>query len=276
MFVAAIDAGTTGVRCMILDTNGKSLGIGRESWDYTTPVDLEIAKEFDPKHFWRLICAVTKKAVKVSGVKASDISAVATTSQRHGIVFIDKDGGEVHGGPNIDARGAMTQYIIEESLGEKYHEITGCWPPLMFSPARLSWFEEEEPEIFESIAHILPLNDWITYRLGSIFVTDPSAGSGTGFMDIRTCKWSEEVAEVVGVGIDILPEIRETGEVVGEVTAEASKVCGLPKGLPIVKRGTVRRNSRCCWKYCPCYDDYRRTLLRPCTKNLDWRSYAPR
>jgi sugar (pentulose or hexulose) kinase len=237
MFVAAIDAGTTGVRCMILDTNGKSLGIGRESWDYTTPVDLEIAKEFDPKHFWRLICAVTKKAVKVSGVKASDISAVATTSQRHGIVFIDKDGGEVHGGPNIDARGAMTQYIIEESLGEKYHEITGCWPPLMFSPARLSWFEEEEPEIFESIAHILPLNDWITYRLGSIFVTDPSAGSGTGFMDIRTCKWSEEVAEVVGVGIDILPEIRETGEVVGEVTAEASKVCGLPKGLPIVQGG---------------------------------------
>jgi autoinducer 2 (AI-2) kinase len=237
MFVAAIDAGTTGVRCMILDMNGKALGIGRESWDYTTPINLEIAKEFDPKHFWHLICKVTKRAIKISGAKPSDIMAVATTSQRHGIVFIGKDGREVHGGPNIDARGAMTQYIIEESLGEKYHEITGCWPPLMFSPARIAWFEEEEPEIFESIAHVLPLNDWITYRLGNIFVTDPSAGSATGFMDIRTGDWSDAVAEAVDIDIAILPEIRETGTVVGEVTAEGHKACGLAKGLPIVQGG---------------------------------------
>jgi len=237
MTVAAIDAGTTGVRCIIFDLTGKVLGIGRESWDYTTPLDLEIAKEFDPEHFWHLICKVTKKAIKTSGVKPSEILAVATTSQRHGSVFLNKDGKEVYCGPNIDARGAMTQYIIEESLGEKYHEITGCWPPLMFSPARLSWFEEEEPEIFESITHVLPLNDWITFRLGNILVTDLSSASGTGFMDIRTGGWSDEVAEAIGIDIDILPEIRETGTVVGEVTAEAHKACGLPKGLPIAQGG---------------------------------------
>jgi autoinducer 2 (AI-2) kinase len=237
MYVAAIDAGTTGVRCMIFDANGNSVRLARRSWDYTTPVDLEIAKEFDPELFWKLTCTVTKEAVKASGIKASDISAVATTSQRHGSVFLDTDGNEVYCGPNIDARGAMTQYIIEESLGEKYHEITGCWPPLMFSPARLAWFEEEEPEIFESIAHILPLNDWITYKLGSIYVTDPSAGCGTGFMNIRTCEWSDEVAEAIGIGIDILPEIQETGTVVGEVTSEAHRQCGLPRGLSIVQGG---------------------------------------
>ncbi|MDH4212948.1 MAG: FGGY family carbohydrate kinase [Candidatus Thorarchaeota archaeon] len=237
MTVAAIDAGTTGVRCSIIDLTGKVLGIGRESWYYITPIDLEIAKEFDPEHFWHLTCKVIKKAIKTSGVKPSDILSVATTSQRHGCVFVNKEGKEVYCGPNIDARGAMTQYIIEEALGEKYHEITGCWPPLMFSPARLSWFEEEEPEIFESIAHILPLNDWITYRLGNIFVTDSSAGSGTGFMDIRTSEWSDEVADAVGIDTDILPEIQETGTVVGEVTAEAHKACGLPKGLPIAQGG---------------------------------------
>jgi len=112
MTVAAIDAGTTGVRCIIFDLTGKVLGIGRESWDYTTPLDLEIAKEFDPEHFWHLICKVTKKAIKTSGVKPSEILAVATTSQRHGSVFLNKDGKEVYCGPNIDARGAMTQYIM--------------------------------------------------------------------------------------------------------------------------------------------------------------------
>jgi sugar (pentulose or hexulose) kinase len=237
MFVAAIDAGTTGVRCMIFDDRGKSIGLARRSWDYTTPADLEIAKEFDPELFWKLTCIVTKEALKASSIKPSDISAITTTSQRHGSVFVNAEGKEVYCGPNIDARGAMTQYIIEESLGEKYHEITGCWPPLMFSPARISWFEEEAPEIFGSIAHVLPINDWITYKLGNIYVTDPSAGCGTGFMNIRTREWSEEVTEVVGINIDVLPEIHEAGVVVGEVTAEAQKKCGLPRGLPIVQGG---------------------------------------
>jgi len=237
MVVAAIDAGTTGVRCMISGAKGEPLGMSRRSWDYTTPVDLEIAKEFSPAHFWHLICTVVREAIRASGVKASDILAVSTTSQRHGAVFVDRAGVEVYAGPNVDARGAMTQYIIEESLGEKYHEITGCWPPLMFSPARLSWFEEEAPDIFESIAHILPINDWITYRLGDTFTTDPSAGSATGFMDVRTCKWSDEVTEAVGINSEILPEIHEPGTIIGEVTAEAHKACGLPKGLQIAQGG---------------------------------------
>ncbi|TFG98639.1 hypothetical protein E4H12_05545, partial [Candidatus Thorarchaeota archaeon] len=221
MVIVAIDAGTTGVRCMIASADGTPIAISRRSWEYTTPPDLEIAKEFDPDHFWHLVCTVVKEAIKISKVSLGDLESVATTSQRHGSVFLDNQGKEVYAGPNIDARGAMTQYIIEESLGEKYHEITGCWPPLMFSPSRLSWFEEEEPEIFEDIAHILPINDWISYKLGNIFTTDPSSGSGTGFMDIRKCEWSDEVADAVGVSRDILPEIHESGSVIGEVTPEA-------------------------------------------------------
>ena len=237
MVFVAIDAGTTGVRCMIIDSQGKSLGISRRSWTYTTPRDLEIAKEFDPAHFWKLTCTVVTEAIKQAKVRGSDLEAVATTSQRHGSVFLDKNGDELYAGPNIDARGAMTQYIIEESLGERYHEITGCWPPLMFTPSRLSWFEEEEPELFESIVHVLPISDWITYRLGNVFVTDPSSASGTGFLDIAKFAWSDEVIETLGVDSEILPEIHPAGSIVGEVTADAEKECGLPKGLPLVQGG---------------------------------------
>jgi autoinducer 2 (AI-2) kinase len=220
---------------MLAKHDGSSISISRRNWDYITPPGLEIAKEFDPSHFWNLICTVVKEAIKNSKVALKDLESVATTGQRHGSVFLNDEGKEVYAGPNIDARGALTQYIIEESLGEKYHEITGCWPPLMFSPSRLSWFEEEAPEIFESIAHVLPINDWLSYKLGNIFVTDPSSGSATGFMDIRKCEWSKEVVEAVGVSLDILPEIHDSGSVVGEVTPQAETECGLPKGLPIVQ-----------------------------------------
>ena len=237
MVVAAIDAGTTGVRCMIVDHKGKTPGISRTSWDYSTPPGLEIAKEFNPSEFWKLVCSVIKGAIKNSGIETSDLKAVATTSQRHGLVLLDSNGNELHGGPNIDARGAMTQYLIDESLGETYHEITGCWPPLMFAPSRLGWFEEEAPELYRKIAHLLPLCDWITFKLSGMYVTDTSSASATGFLDVRTNKWSEEVASALNIDLNILPVIHRACEVVGEVTSKAEKDCGLPKGLPVVQAG---------------------------------------
>ncbi len=237
MVVAAIDAGTTGVRCMIVDAKGTTPGISRTSWDYTTPPGLEIAKDFNPSEFWKLVCSVVRGAIKNSGIKASELKAVATTSQRHGIVLLDSNGNELHGCPNIDARGAMTQYLVDESLGETYHEITGCWPPMMFAPSRLGWFEEEKPELHGKIAHLLPICDWITFRLSGMYVTDTSSASATGFLDVRTNKWSEEVASALDIDLGILPEIRKVSEVVGEVTPEAAKECGLPKSLPVVQGG---------------------------------------
>ena len=154
MVVAAIDAGTTGVRCIIVNRNGKVLGISRRKWEYTTPAYLEIAKEFDANTFWGLICTVTREAIQNASIDPSKIEAVATTSQRHGIVFLDADGKELYAGPNIDGRGSMSQYVIEDAIGEKYFEITGCWPPLLYGPSRLAWFEEEEPEIYKTIAHV--------------------------------------------------------------------------------------------------------------------------
>ncbi|MGY5864561.1 MAG: FGGY-family carbohydrate kinase [Candidatus Thorarchaeota archaeon] len=237
MAIAAIDAGTTGVRCMIFDKTGKVLGVSRKTWGYSTPSDLEIAKEFDPSEFWKHVCSVVMGVTMDSRISPSDIEAVATTSQRHGIILLDEDGNELHGGPNIDARGAMTQYIIEESLGDKYHEITGCWPPLMFSPTRIGWFEEEEPEIFESVAHLLPICDWITFKLTGEYTTDLSSAGGTGFLDIRKGKWSKEVASAIGIDLKILPEIHESGEEVGTVMDKAAQECGLPSGLSVVQGG---------------------------------------
>ncbi|MFW9799113.1 MAG: FGGY-family carbohydrate kinase, partial [Candidatus Thorarchaeota archaeon] len=206
-------------------------------WSYETPAFLEIAKEFDPSHFWDLICTVTREAVSAAGTSASKLEAVATTSQRHGIVLLDSDGKELYAGPNSDARGAMTQYVIEEALGNRFLEITGCWPPMMFAPSRLAWFEEEEPELREKVAHLLPISDWITYRLSGEFVTEPSSASATGLLDIKNRNWSDEVLNSLNIDAGILPEIHQAGDAVGEITSEAAEASRLPKGLPVVQGG---------------------------------------
>ena len=238
MTVAALDAGTTGVRCMIVDKEGKVVAISRRSWSYETSELLEVAKEFDPATFWKYASTVIREAVDEAATKGYTPEAIATTSQRHGMVLLGKDGEELHGSPNIDARGSMTQYIIEEEIGEEYHSLTGCWPPMMFAPARIAWFEEDEPEIFERIAHVLTISDWLTFRLSEVFVTEPASASATGFYELQAGKWSQRILEVLGLERSVLPEIRSAGDVVGEVTKEAHGECSLPEGLPVVQGGT--------------------------------------
>jgi autoinducer 2 (AI-2) kinase len=223
---------------MVVGIRGEVLGLGRRTWGYETPEFLEIAKEFDPSHFWNLICTVTKEAVKASGLSSSSIESVATTSQRHGVVFLDADGNVLYSGPNIDARGAMSQYVVEEALGKKFLEVTGCWPPMMFTPARMAWFEEEEPEIREAVAHVLPINDWITFRLSGEYVTEPASASATGCYDIKAQNWSEEILSVLGIDKAIFPSLRRAGEVVGSITPKAANDSGLPEGLPVIQGGT--------------------------------------
>jgi autoinducer 2 (AI-2) kinase len=236
--VAALDAGTTGVRCMIVDSDGKVIAVSRRSWSYDTPELFEVAKEFVPEKFWKLASTVIQEAVDEAAKKKQTPIAIATTSQRHGMVLLDEDGKELHGGPNIDARGSMTQYVIEDEMGEEYYSITGCWPPMMFAPSRIAWFEEDEPEIHEKIAQVLPINDWLTYRLSGVYITEPSTASGTGFYDLKKKDWSQRILDVLGLERSILPEIKRAGEVIGEISEEVEKECSLPKGIPVVQGGT--------------------------------------
>ncbi len=238
MVVLPIDAGTTGVRCMVVGPRGEALGIGRRTWTYTTPEYLEIAKDFDPIQFWDLTCTVVREALKSSKIPASKLEGISTTSQRHGGVFLDADGKELYAGPNVDARGAMAQYVIEDNLGARYHQITGCWPPMLFFPSRLAWFEEEQPETYGAISHILSIADWIVFKLSGAISTDLSSGSATGFMDVKSGTWSPDVISAVGIDHSVLPEIRIAGSKVGEVTRQAEKACGLPIGLPVIQGGT--------------------------------------
>ncbi|MFW9849319.1 MAG: FGGY-family carbohydrate kinase [Candidatus Thorarchaeota archaeon] len=238
MSVAALDAGTTGVRCMIVDQSGLAISISRRPWTYETPESLEVAKEFDPAAFWKLASTVIKEAVKAASKRGYKPDAITTTSQRHGMVLLDQDKEELHGSPNIDARGSMTQYIIEDELEEEYYEITGCWPPMMFAPSRIAWFEEDEPEIHVRISHVLPINDWLTFRLSDSLVTEPATACSTGFFDLKKQDWSMKILDLVGFGVGVLPEIKSAGEIIGEVTKKASFATSLPEGLPVVQGGT--------------------------------------
>ena len=58
--------------------------------------------------------------------------------------------------------------------------------------------------------------------------------------DTARRRWSTEMMGAVGLPVSLLPELGESSEVLGRLTAAAARLTGLPPGTPVVGGGADR------------------------------------
>ena len=234
--VMSIDAGTSSVHCLITDLEGHMISLCCKEWNYQSPDDIgPLCKEFDPGEFWNIICDCIGCALRDGGVTAGNLAGVSTAGQREGVVFLDKKGREIYAGPNIDIRALTEGISIDSEFGNEIYSITGHLPSFLFVPAKLKWFETNLPEIYRKIATILSIDEWITYRLCGVCVSEISAASELGLVDVHSRKWSDRLQHILTLPGDIYPEFAPAGSRVGKVTRRATDETGIPEGTPVAQ-----------------------------------------
>lgn len=233
--LVVLDAGTGGAKCALFDPNGGLLAMHREPWSYSVrrrpdlPFGTEVS--FDPLLFWDILCRCSRKALKAAGSSAGTLLGVAATSQRQGCVFLAADGTELYAGPNVDSRGFSSGLEIMNRLGpQRLYEITGHSAPFIFPLARYLWFRENDRR---TVARLLMINDWITYRLCGTAACEPSNATESMLFDLRQRAWSAEILSTFDIDASVLPPVLQPGERVGSVNACAAAATGLPEGTPV-------------------------------------------
>jgi autoinducer 2 (AI-2) kinase len=196
-----------------------------------------MGKEFKPGKFWDIICRLIRESIKKADISPVDIIAVSSASQRQGVVFLDKKGHELYAAPNTDLRALMEGFAIDGECGDEVYRITGHKPSLLFTPARLKWFQANYPRIYEKIATALSIGDWITYRLSGERVAEVSCVADLGLVDIHEVKWSDTLGERLQLSREVCPMIVTAGTRVGWITSEAVKKTGLSTGTVVVAGG---------------------------------------
>ena len=235
----ALDAGTGGGKCVIFDAHGAILGAHREAWTYAvhSNADIPFVKEysFDAPAFWDILCRCVRRAVAAAGLSPGAVVGVAATSQREGCVFLDARGTEVYAGPNLDARGFAEGLEVVTTLGaERLYAITGHSAPFIFPIARYLWFRKHSAV---QVAHLLMINDWMTYRLSGELAAEPSNATESMLFDLRQRDWSAEILSTFDIPRSILPPVRRSGERVGALTPAAAAATGLAAGTPVFVGG---------------------------------------
>lgn len=256
--VVALDAGSGSGRSAVLDLEGNLLGVATEDWAPHVPEDAPLGSEFDPQEMWAVLSRTTRRALERAGVAPQAVRAISATSQRDGVVFLDVEGQEIHCSTNRDARGVMHAEDIAQEFGEAIYPITGRWPLGMSGLARLWWFRIHRPKVYERVAQILMISDWLIYRLCGEFCSEPTNASSSMLFDVGQHSWSSELAELLGYSPQIYPPCYTPGEVAGMLTAQAADALGLPEDLAVVV-GAGDSQAACLG--CAAFDDGTTTII---------------
>lgn len=238
-YVLAIDAGTGSGRAVLFDQTGRQCGVGQQEWTHRSDPRYPGSMDFLWCENYAILCNCIKMAMKEANVQASAIKAVSATSMREGIVLYDKQGVELWACANVDSRAAdevRTLQQDEPDLERDAYCETGQTFALGAVP-RLKWIKHHMPDVYEKVAIMSMLSDWILARLSGVIASDPSNAGTTGLFSLHTREWCPGIARRAGLKDSIFPPVVETGTKIGEVSVKAAGETGLVAGTAVVMGG---------------------------------------
>ncbi len=236
--ILAIDAGTGSGRAIIFDELGQQLtAVGRE-WTHRSEPGHPGSMTFDQEANWAALLACVNEAS--AQVPDLNIVAVTTSSMREALVVYDEAGNELWACANVDARAVQEVKDLRaaEAGIERRLYLRSGQTFALGAPPRLLWLKRHAPAIYDRIAAVAMLSDWVAHRLGAPICVDPSNGGTTGLFNLQTRRWDASIAEACGLKHEVVSAaVFETGSVIGEVSPAAAAVTGLRAGTPIVMGG---------------------------------------
>ncbi len=234
-YIVVVDAGSTRIRCYVFGSHGRVVAERSAAWSYVEPeLPSPYVWELDTERVWDSTAKLIAECVGASKVEARRIAAIAATSQRQGVVFLDREDGVLYAGPNTDIRAIFEGAAIDDANGQQVFEVTGRLPSLLFTAAKLKWFSQHKLEVYERIDRVITLADWLRWRLSGELVSETTLAAEAGLLDVRKREWCAELFNELGVKDIFGVPIEKAGTVVGSVRREVAHDIGVPPGLPVV------------------------------------------
>jgi glycerol kinase len=210
----AIDQGTTGTTCLVVDAELRPLGRASREIRQRYPEPGWV--EHDPEELWSSVLETAEEALAGAGVDAADLTAIGIANQRETTVLWERLGGRPVA-PAIVWQDRRTAERCRELPAELVRSRTGLVPDPYFSATKLEWLLARTEAVQRELA-FGTVDSWLVWKLtgGRVHVTDETNASRTMLLDVRTHEWDDELLELFGVERELLPRVVASGTVVGE------------------------------------------------------------
>ncbi|URA10506.1 glycerol kinase GlpK [Thermospira aquatica] len=226
-YVGALDQGTTSTRFVVFDREGHIVSVAQKEHRQIYPQPGFV--EHDPEEIFSRSVEVMREALEKGGINPQQLKAIGITNQRETTILWDKKTGKpVHNA--IVWQDTRTAEICEKLAGDegiyRFQQKTGLPLATYFSGPKIRWLFDHIPGLFERAKKkeiaFGTIDSWLVYKLTGCHVTDVTNASRTLLFDIRRLCWDEEMCEVLGIPMEILPEVVDSShpEAYGKLSRE--------------------------------------------------------
>ncbi|SNS37957.1 glycerol kinase [Belliella buryatensis] len=226
-YILSLDQGTTSSRAIIFDAKGQIVSVAQKDFRQHFPRSGWV--EHDPQEIWSSQSAVMIESLANQGIKANQIAAIGITNQRETTIVWDKKTGKAIYNAIVwqDRRtAAFCNELKEAGKAEMITQKTGLILDAYFSSTKIKWILDnvegarDKAELGELAFGTV--DTWLIWKLtgSKAHATDISNASRTMLYNIHEEKWDEELLDLFKIPRNMLPEVKESAEIVGETAGD--------------------------------------------------------
>jgi len=249
MYILAYDIGTTGVKTCVFRVGGSIELLAGASGGYPLHVLPGGGAEQDPADWWSAMRATTREALAGACVRPGDIEGISFCSQMQGLVLVDREGLPLRRAMSYMDQRAVAEHRAGMAFGPqvaganvlrllKSLKLTGAAPLSVKDPVwKYKWVQAHEPEVFANTYKWLDVKEAVIARMTGRCVMTTDSAFAALLYDIHRHCWSEDMADMLGVKMEHLPEIVPCQAQVGVLRAQQAAELGLVPGIPVFGGG---------------------------------------
>ena len=241
--VLTIDFGTQSVRTALINNKGEIEALTRRKYN---PPYVSVEKgyaEQDPDFYYNnmiecLVELANNNKDKLDRIKGSTIATFRDTS-----VQLGKDNKPIRKSILwLDQRMAKASEKIPLTYSLIF-KLVGMGETIKLNRSRTMahWIKENEPDVWSKTHKYVNISTYITYKLTGELVDSAANLTGHYPINFKTRKWYGEKSlkgVIFGIPKRMLFELKQPGEVIGEISEAICTKTGLPKGIKVYASGS--------------------------------------
>lgn len=225
MYVIGLDVGTTGVKAIVCDKDGKVYGTGYKEYGIQALGNDMVEQNADD---WTAsaVVAINQAIETCDGKK---VVAISLSTQGASMLAVDNNFRPLCNVITwMDHRSAKQAEYLKDTLGaENIYHKAGWRMGASIDAPKILWLKENEPGVFNNAASFVSTLEYLNYFLTGNNVSDPTNSAIRGLVDINEGKWDKPMLDALGITEEQLPTLLPTGAKVGNLTEAAAKALGL-------------------------------------------------
>ena len=230
-YLIAFDQGTTSSRAIVFAEDATIVGVIQREFEQIFPRPGWV--EHDPEEIWKTQVEVTRAAIEMTGISATDIAAIGIANQRETTLVWERATGRPIANALVwqDRRTADTCDEARRAGAESLiREKTGLMIDPYFSASKLAWLLDNVAGARKRAERgelaFGTVDSWLIWKLtgGDVHATDATNASRTMLYDISAGSWDDELLSLWRIPRALLPRVVDSSGVCATTTLFGAEI----------------------------------------------------